>query len=58
MEFNYGLERKRFDGEWERLRKSYHEAGMSDEVIPLVCGCIYRLTPRRASGADLGLRGL
>ena len=33
MEFNYGLERKRFDGEWERLRKSYHEAGMSEEAI-------------------------
>ena len=33
MEFNYGRERKRFDGEWERLRKSYHEAGMSEEAI-------------------------
>ena len=25
MEFNYGLERKRFDGEWDRGRKSYRD---------------------------------
>lgn len=33
MEFNYGLERKRFDGEWDRVRKSYRDAGMSEEAI-------------------------
>lgn len=33
MEFNYGLERKRFDGEWNSIRKSYRDAGMSEEAI-------------------------
>ncbi len=33
MEFNYGLEKKKFDAEWERLRKEYREAGMSDAAI-------------------------
>ena len=33
MSFNYGLERKKFDAEWDRLRKEYAEAGMSKAAI-------------------------
>mgnify|MGYP002510830349 CR=1 FL=1 len=33
MKFNYGLEKKRFDAEWERLRREYLEAGMSEIAI-------------------------
>lgn len=33
MGFNYGLEKKRFDAEWTRLRKEYAEAGMPEEDI-------------------------
>jgi DNA-directed RNA polymerase specialized sigma24 family protein len=33
MGFNYGLERKKFEREWTKLRKEYAEAGMSDEAI-------------------------
>ena len=33
MGFNYGLERKRFEREWAKLRKEYAEAGMSDDAI-------------------------
>ena len=33
MSFNYGLERKKFDAEWVRLRKEYAEAGMSKAAI-------------------------
>ena len=27
MEFNYGLERKRFEREWNKLRQQYRKAG-------------------------------
>jgi len=33
MRFNYGLEKKRFEENWERLRKEYREAGMDEESI-------------------------
>ena len=33
MGFNYGLEKKRFDAEWARLRKEYAEAGMDAWAI-------------------------
>lgn len=33
MEFNYALEKKKFDKEWMKLRREYKEAGMSDEAI-------------------------
>ncbi|MBE6984558.1 MAG: sigma-70 family RNA polymerase sigma factor [Ruminococcaceae bacterium] len=33
MGFNYGLEKKRFEAEWARLRKEYVEAGMSEEAV-------------------------
>lgn len=33
MEFNYGLEKKKFDKKWEKLREEYRKAGMSEEAI-------------------------
>lgn len=51
MEFNYGLERKRFDGEWERLRKSYHEAGMSEEAIEKMYKFDLKVFNRRRTAA-------
>ena len=33
MGFNYGLEKKKFDGEWERLRREYAAAGMDEAAI-------------------------
>lgn len=33
MSFNYGLERKKFEREWTKLRIEYAEAGMSDDAI-------------------------
>ena len=33
MGFNYALEKKKFDQEWNRLRKEYEDAGMSSKVI-------------------------
>ena len=33
MGFNYGLEKKKFDEEWEKLRKEYEAAGMTAESI-------------------------
>ena len=51
MEFNYGLERKRFDGEWERLRKSYHEAGMSEEAIEAMYEFDFKEFNRRRAAA-------
>ena len=33
MKFNYGQEKKRFDKNWEALRKEYREAGMAEESI-------------------------
>ena len=33
MEFNYGLERKRFEASWKRLREQYRRAGMDDYAI-------------------------
>ena len=33
MGFNYGLEKKRFEAEWTRLRKEYAEAGMEAWAI-------------------------
>lgn len=33
MGFNYGLERKKFEAEWAKLKKEYEEAGMSAEAI-------------------------
>ena len=33
MGFNYGLEKKKFDKEWEKLRKEYRAAGMEEAAI-------------------------
>lgn len=33
MGFNYGLEKKKFDQEWEKLRREYREAGMDEASI-------------------------
>ena len=33
MGFNYGLEKKNFDGQWAVSRKQYEDAGMSSEAI-------------------------
>lgn len=33
MEFNYGLEKKKFDRKWERLRGEYAAAGMDEASI-------------------------
>lgn len=33
MGFNYGLEKKKFDKEWEKLRKEYRAAGMDETAI-------------------------
>ena len=33
MGFNYGLEKKKFDAEWARLRAEYAEAGMDEAAI-------------------------
>ena len=33
MEFNYGLERKRFEREWHKLRQQYRKAGMDENAI-------------------------
>ena len=33
MEFNYGLERKRFEANWKQLREQYRMAGMDDCAI-------------------------
>ena len=33
MKFNYGKEKRKFEAMWERLRKEYREAGMSEENI-------------------------
>ena len=33
MEFNYGLERKRFEREWNKLRQQYRKAGMDENAI-------------------------
>lgn len=33
MKFNYGLEKKKFEKEWENLREEYTKAGMSEEAI-------------------------
>ena len=33
MQFNYGLEKKRFIEKWDRLEVEYREAGMSEENI-------------------------
>ena len=33
MGFNYGLEKKKFDKEWEKLRKEYLAAGMDEAAI-------------------------
>lgn len=33
MAFNNGLERRKFEGKWENLRKEYTDAGMSESVI-------------------------
>ena len=33
MEFNYGLEKKRFEEKWERLEVEYREAGMKEDAI-------------------------
>ena len=33
MEFNYGLEKKRFEEKWERLEVEYREAGMREDAI-------------------------
>ena len=33
MRFNYWIEKTAFDSEWEKLKKEYREAGMSEETI-------------------------
>lgn len=33
MEFNYALERRKFERRWKLLRKQYQEAGMDEESI-------------------------
>lgn len=33
MEFNYALERLRFEKQWKLLRKWYQEAGMDEDAI-------------------------
>ena len=33
MGFNYGLEKKNFDSQWDVIRKQYEDAGMSSEAI-------------------------
>ena len=33
MGFNYGLEKKKFDSEWLRLKREYEAAGMEESVI-------------------------
>lgn len=33
MEFNYALERRRFEKQWKLLRKRYQEAGMDEDAI-------------------------
>ncbi len=33
MGFNYGLEKKKFEAEWKKIRKEYEEAGMSEVAI-------------------------
>lgn len=33
MSFNYGLEKKKFDRKWDRLRKEYRAAGMDEAAI-------------------------
>lgn len=33
MEFNYALERRKFERRWKILRKQYQEAGMDEESI-------------------------
>ena len=33
MGFNYGLEKKKFDQEWEKLRREYRAAGMDEASI-------------------------
>lgn len=33
MGYNHGLEKKKFDIEWEKNEKCYHELGMTDEQI-------------------------
>ena len=33
MEFNYGLERKRFEREWNKLRQQYRKAVMDENAI-------------------------
>lgn len=33
MGFNYGLEKKKFDLRWEKLRREYREAGMDEAAI-------------------------
>ena len=33
MGFNYGLEKKNFDSQWDVIRKQYENAGMSSEAI-------------------------
>lgn len=33
MEFNNGLERKKFNSEWEKNKEKYIESGMSEEAI-------------------------
>lgn len=39
MGFNYGLEKKKFNAEWDRLRPEYQAAGMSDETIQAMREC-------------------
>ena len=33
MKFNYGLEKKKFDENWEKMEKEYRAAGMAEEAI-------------------------
>lgn len=47
MEFNYGLEKKKFDAEWARLRKEYEAAGMSEAAIQEIYEYDLRVFRRR-----------
>lgn len=52
MSFNYGLEKKRFDAEWARLRKEYAEAGMEEDAIQQMYEYDLKMFNRRRADAN------
>lgn len=52
MSFNYGLEKKRFDAEWVRLRKEYAEAGMEEDAIQQMYEYDLKMFNRRRADAN------